>query len=131
MSILHLQIQQTLMIIAFPPCSLQHLHLVLIQPPAHGLLQLPPTNLRQGLFLLGRLELGLKPGLHTYAHGRIECDFVLVAAYFCRRSRLGRRVGLDGDERLAEGLQLKSAGGVGRGDDVEALEGGNGFRRGG
>lgn len=49
---LHLNLQQRLMIIALPPRPLQLPNLILIQSPPRRLLQLPPTNLRQRLFLL-------------------------------------------------------------------------------
>ncbi|KAG5995587.1 hypothetical protein E4U54_002828 [Claviceps lovelessii] len=138
MPILDLQVQQLFVIVPLTPRPLEYPHLVLLQPPPGRLLQRAPTNFRQGFFLARGPEPGLEARLHAYPHRGVRRGaVVLVAAQLGRCGRLGRLVGLDGDVCLARGPQLEGAGGVGvgvgagRGDDVEALERGDGFRGGG
>lgn len=116
------------MIIALPLRPLQHPHLILVQPPPSRILQLPAANLGLFALLLGRPDARLEARLHADAQRRVEGDVVGVTTHIGgRRIRLGRRGWLDGDEGIAEGLDLERAGRVCGGDEVERFQGRDGF----
>lgn len=128
---LDLDIQQRLVIVPLSPGPLQHAHLVLLQPPPGGRLQLLPADLLPGLLLPRGLEARLEARLHAHAQRRVEGDLGLVAPHLGRGVGLCGARGADAEEGVAQGLDLERARGVGGREDGEGLERGDGVGRGG
>lgn len=128
-------IQNRLMIIPLPPRPLQPLHLPILQPPPHHILQLLPTNLLPCLRLLVRFQPRLEARLHPDAERRIERDLLRIPSDFRSFIRLARLPLLllvrDGQELLPLRLHREGAGRVGGRDAEEGLFGRDGFARGG
>jgi len=122
-------IQNRLVIIPLPPRPLQPLHLLILQPPAHHILQLLPTDLLSRLRLLARHQARLEARLHPDAERRVERNILRIPSDLRPLVRLCL-VG-DGQELLALRLHGEGAGRVGRGDAQEGLFGRDGFARGG
>ena len=107
------------MIIPLTPSALQPSHLILIQAPTDGLLELTTTDLLPGPFGLVGLEAWFEAGLHANAKGGVEGDGVGITT---KLDMMTGRVG-DGQEGVACGLDGKGARCVWTGDTSKGLFG--------
>lgn len=119
---LNLNIQHRLMEIPLPPSLLQHLHLLVLQPPPRLLFQFFPTNLRPHFLGFLVFVLRFKPRLHPQADFRRGSDLVGVAA----DGRWGC-AGVDAEVGVAHGAEVEEAGLGWGGVDLEGFFGGDGF----
>jgi len=100
---LDLDIKHRLMEIPLPPRLLQHLHLLVLQPPPSQIFQLFPTNLCANLFCFLVFVLRLEARLHAQAHFGGWRDFVCVSTDcgrcgICIDTEVGVAHGAQGEE---------------------------------
>jgi hypothetical protein len=108
---LHPNVKNLLMIIPVSPCSLQPLHLIIIQPPSYYLFELLLTDLLPCLRFFGGLQSGLETCLHAYAEGGIEGYGLGVSSDL--DGLVGGCAFLDSQESVAHGLKGECAGYIG------------------